>query len=212
MSHEDLALLWSILYGREDIDSILLEAIGRHSLDVSIYRTNQLQLRKATTHHALTLKVIFDLQRTYLQSSSPSAESKASQLQHELLFSSVLHLLDVTTVAYSIDGGPSAHAAQVSLFAQIILSALRALHLQRRALAQHEHRVLTQRFDDLFQNRRLSPADGFTVHIVCRKIIEEISPGAQSKETALPACGAAQLPDFFNKLVRSTWCTFILAS
>jgi hypothetical protein len=58
MSHEDIALVWSVLYGREDVNSILLESIGSHSLDVSVHRGDPERLRKALLQHVMNLKVI----------------------------------------------------------------------------------------------------------------------------------------------------------
>jgi hypothetical protein len=200
MSHEDIALVWSVLYGREDVNSILLESIGSHSLDVSVHRSDPERLRKAILHHVLNLKVIYDLQRSYLQSSPRKLKTQLSLLRREVLLSSILHLLDVTAVALSLTNGSQSPVGG-TIYAQTLVSALRALSLHDGAMPGDEHAMLDRRFDETFKNQPLGDVDGFTINSVCRRIIKGLLLGAEPRELSTPTCGVTALPDFFSDSV-----------
>jgi hypothetical protein len=200
MSHEDIALVWSVLYGREDVNSILLESIGRHSLDVSVHRGDPERLRKAILHHVLNLKVIYDLQRSYLQSSPRKLKTLLSLLRREVLLSSILHLLDVTAIALSLAGG-SPGPVGGTVYAQTLVSGLRALSLHDGAMTENEHEVLDRRFEETFKNRHLGDLDSFTINSLCRKIIKDLLLGTEPRELSTPTCGVTALPDFFSEPV-----------
>ena len=200
MSHEDVALVWSVLYGREDINSILVEAIGSHSLEVSVYRGDPERLRKVIDHHILNLKVIYDLQRTFLQSSPRKSKTLLSLLRREVLFSSIIHLLDVTAVAFSLpNGSPSLVGG--TLYAQTLLSALRALSLQDGVMKGDELDLLDRRFEETFKKRHLDDLNSFTINSVCRKMIKDLFQGREPRDISTPACGVTTLPDFFGEPV-----------
>ena len=200
MSHEDIALVWSVLYGREDINSILLEAVGSHSLDVSAHRGDPERLRKVIGHHVLNLKVVYDLQRTYLQSSPRKSPTLLSLLRREVLLLSILHLLDVTAVAFSLGSG-SPNAIGGTLYAQTLLSALRALSLQDGTLTEDEHELLHRRFEETFKKRHFDDLNSFIINSICRRIVKDLLSGAEPREFSTPACGVTALPDFFGDSV-----------
>src|SRR3954462_13380616 len=122
MSHEDIASIWFLLYGRQDIDHILRELIGRHALDVSRGRSDSSHARQAAVSHVQGLKAIFDLQRTYLQSSVPSVRYMSFLLPYELLFSIVLYLLDAIAAEFSSSTRLHVGDTLNSLMAQTLLS------------------------------------------------------------------------------------------
>lgn len=201
MSHKNVAAVWKDLQRRPDIDHILLELIGRYSLDVALCRTDYHRLRSISYQHAVALKVVFDLQRTYLQSSRPSFESKSALLHHDLLFSAIIHLLDLKAETFRGTSKTPDYYPYCSFLAQVLLSGLRALLLRRRSLSAKEYDTLTNRFDQVWRDERLENADLFVVQSLCRRIIQELFKGAQDSKYALPACGTVDLPDFFHKLV-----------
>jgi hypothetical protein len=205
MSHEDIALVWSVLYGREDVNSILLESIGSHSLDVSVHRGDPERLRKALLQHVLNLKVIYDLQRSYLQSPPRKSKTLLSLLRREVLLSSILHLLDVTAVALSLAGG-SPSPVGGTVYAQTLVSALRALSLHDGAMTENEHEVLDRRFEETFKNRHLGDLDNFTINSVCQRIIKDLLLGTEPRELSTPTCGVTALPDFFSESVSPNVC------
>lgn len=202
MSHKHVATTWNGLQGRSDIDHILLELIGRYSLDISLYRNDFHRVRNISFQHAVALKAVFDLQRTYVQSSNPSFESKSALLHHDILLAAIIHLLDVKAQTSHPATEVPNYYAYCSFLAQVLLSGLRALLLRRRSLSLEEHNALTNRFDQVWTGERLENAEFFVVQSLCRRIIQELHKDAQDSKYALPACGVVELPDFFFKLVR----------
>jgi hypothetical protein len=201
MSHEDIASTWLVLHGRQDIDHILRELIGRHVLDVSLGRSDSSHLHQAIVSHVQALKVIFDLQRTYLQSSVPSVECTSSLLPYELLLSVVLYLLDAIAAEFSSSTGLHVGETLKSLTAQTILSGLRALLLLRDDLPPREHMLLRSRFEEVYKHENTHSSDDLPILPLCRQVIRALGQSGQGSIYSKPACGMASLPDFFHNLV-----------
>jgi hypothetical protein len=201
MSHEDIASIWFVLYGRQDIDHILRELVGRHVLDVSLGRSDSSHQRQATVSHVQALKVIFDLQRTYLQSSAPSAECTSSLLPYELLLSIILYLLDVIASEFSSSTGLPVGETLDSLTAQTLLSGLRALLLLRDHLPVREHMLLRCRFEEVYKHEKTHTSDDLPTLPLCRQVIQALGQSGQGSIYSKAACGTASLPDFFHGLV-----------
>jgi hypothetical protein len=68
MSHQDHTFIWACLQGRKDIDNVVCEVVGRSTLASKSEIDNLLEL-------LCVLKVVFDLQRMYLQPTRPSGSS-----------------------------------------------------------------------------------------------------------------------------------------
>ena len=68
MSHQDHTFIWACLQGRKDIDNVVCEVVGRSTLASRSESDNLLEL-------LCVLKVVFDLQRIYLQPTRPSTSS-----------------------------------------------------------------------------------------------------------------------------------------
>lgn len=202
MSHQHSASVWSVLQLRTDIDQILRELIGRHSLDVSLCGTDGHRFRAVSFRYLVSLKAIFDLQRTYLQSSNPTFESRSALLQHDLLFLAIMHLLGVKADSFSSQRGLPDHGKYCSFLAQVLLSGLRALLLRRQCLSSEEHEMLINRFDEVWKDEQLESVDHFIIKWLCRQIIQELSKDLQDSMYAQPACGIVNFPDFCDKLVR----------
>jgi len=209
MSHQDLAAIWSTLQGRLDIEHTVQELIGHYYLEVSRCRSDQGRLRSSAFQHVVALRVIFDLQRTYLQASKLSFQSKASLLPPEILFSTITHLLEVKVSAFCADDGLEDHAAYLSFIGQTQLSGLRALLLQDRSIPQNEYKKFLQRFEEVWGCETLCDVDHFSIEILCRRIIVELSDESEGKVFSIPACGVAQLQDFYSGLVSSQTLNFI---
>lgn len=203
MSHQHLASVWSVLQLRSDIDHILRELIGRHALDASLCATDAHRLRTVSFQYIVSLKAIFDLQRTYLQSSNPTFESRSAVLQHDLLFLAIMHLLGVKSESFSYRKVLHDHGKYCSFLAQTLLSGLRALLLQRQSLSSEEHKMLIDRFDEVWKDEQLESVDHFIIKWLCRQMIQELANDLEDSTYAQPACGTVNLPDFFEKLVRS---------
>jgi hypothetical protein len=206
MSHQDLAAIWSTLQGRLDIEHIVLELIGHYYLDVLRYRSDRGRLRSSAFQHIVALRAIFDLQRTYLQSSELSFQSKASLLPPEILFSTIVHLLEVKASAFCTDDALADHAEYLSFIGQTLLSGLRALLLQTKSIPRNEFEQFLQRFEEVWACETLCDADHFSIQLFCRRILVELSDESESKVYSIPACGMAHLQDFYGGLVSSqTW-------
>jgi hypothetical protein len=202
MSHEDIAAVWSVLSGRQDIDNILRELIGTHALNVSLARRDSLRLREAFLSHVVALRIIFDLQRTYLQSSIRSTESTSSVLPHELLFSAVLHLLDVIVAGSTSCSDLSNEGAYNRLTIHATLVGLRTLLLQKKSLTAREYDSLNSRFEEIYERGHWH-GTGYTLMLrLCRQAIQALASPTPDGRYAEPACCAASLPDFFTGLVR----------
>ena len=68
MSYQDHTFIWACLQGRKDIDNVVCEVVGRSTLASRSEIDNLLEL-------LCVLKVVFDLQRMYLQPRRPSGSS-----------------------------------------------------------------------------------------------------------------------------------------
>lgn len=195
MSHQDVAAIWSTLQGRLDIDNIVQELIGRYYLKASQHRTDRALLRACAFDHIVALRTIFDLQRTYLQSSELSFESRSSLLHPSILFSTISHLLEVKASAISTLDGFTDHDAYCSFIGQTFLSGLRALLLQKRDTPSTEHEAFVLRFDEVWGCETLRDVDHFVINLLCRRILAELSSPDNETQYSKPACGTVKLRD-----------------
>jgi hypothetical protein len=201
MSHEDISSAWSVLSGRQDIDHIVRELIGNHYLNASFAQRDSSHLREAILSHVLTLKITFDLQRSYLQSSEPSKESTCSTLQPDSISTAVFHLLDVVLATCTSCPGLAIEESFIRLTAQTTLSSLRVLLLLNKSFAAWEHDLLQSRFEEVYQRGHWHDSSQALILSICRHIIQALASPTQYRKYTVPACGAASLPDFFTGLV-----------
>ena len=92
MSHPYLAPLWKELEGRRDVATILREAIGQYAIETSSNDENGLAVDRLVN----LIFIAFQLQRTYLQSRTPSRKSLQYVIEPREVFeilSFLLHLL-----------------------------------------------------------------------------------------------------------------------
>ncbi|KAH8687916.1 hypothetical protein BGZ60DRAFT_19211 [Tricladium varicosporioides] len=200
MSHQDVAAIWSTLQGRSDIDNILQECIGYYSLKASRFSWNRKQLRANAFTYFVSIRVIFDLQRTYLQSPELSQESKASLVQADLLVSTIFHLLEVQFLTFLAADALQDHEAYLSFAAKTLLSGLRTAHLRGIQLSAEQHEILIARFDEVWNREMLRETDHFIVNFLCRRTISELGRSTASSIYSKPACGVISLPDFYHGL------------
>ena len=201
MSHEDIAAVWTVLSGRLDIDNVLRELIGTHFLNVSLARRDNSKLREAYIFHVVALRVIFDLQRTYLQSTLRSTESTSSALPPELLFSAVLHLLDVIVAGTISCSDLSNEGPYNRLTAHTTLAGLRTLLLQKKSLSAREYDLLNSRFEEIYERGHWHGTAHTLMLRLCRQAIQKLASSSLDGRYTEPACCTASLPDFFSGLV-----------
>lgn len=207
MSHQDVAAIWSTLQGRSDIDNILQECIGHYSLKASRFCGNRKQLRANAFTHFVSIRTIFDLQRTYLQSLDLSQDSKASLIQADLLVSTIFHLLEVQSLTFVAEDALQDHEAYLSFAGKTLLSGLRAVHLRGIQLSVEQHEMLTSRFGQVWNRESLRERDHFIINFLCRRAISEIGTSTASSIYSKPACGVVSLPDFYHGLVSRPFIT-----
>lgn len=200
MSHEDIASVWSTLSGRQDISNVLRELIGTHYLNVSLARRDSSRLREALLSHIVTLRVILDLQRTYLQSSVRSADCTSSVLPPELLFAAVLHLLDVIMAGTISCPDLSNEGPYNRLTIHTTLAGLRTLLLRRKSASARELDLLSNRFEEICERGHWHGTEYTLMLRLCRQVIQMLIEPAPEGRYTEPACYEASLPDFFSGL------------
>lgn len=138
MSHCLLASIWTLLKDRTDVASIVNEAIGQHISCPTRLRPMGL----ATWTLTLLFKVVFDIQRLYLQAQTPSSTSKTYLLSPSQV---IVYLQFV--LSCSPRSGPSKHQPLFRRFVLItMLSGVRLLSLHRvRLLVIREDASLEER-------------------------------------------------------------------
>lgn len=207
MSHPHFAEVWIQLEKRTDIDNILCELIGQHTLESSILGDDSDELLNSTLRLAVYLKAIFDLQRTY---SLPSGSSWHSPhlLRPKQLFLAIVYLIRLKSRVFRQSNAPTTHyAEQRSFVAQALVSGLRTLWLRKYPLSPDEIIQLRDAFQEAWGGHEVAGFDGFLIWTLCPKILEELS--CPSSDLSSPACGEVALRDYDTGLVSTLRLRFI---
>lgn len=195
-----IASAWSHLCSRGDIDSILRELLGLHALKLSQYEGED-KIQPAM-HLVSWVKLILDLQRTYLQWRDRTEALGTYLVDPELLLSTILHLTHLKSSIFPRDR-PIFPGYMIYRFfiAQTILSGVRAVLLQSSALGvEHESRIRTieKAIRDAWEEEKLTSAEKF-IYKVCVSTLRTVPLG----DLELPACGRGDfnLPKYTTGLV-----------
>jgi hypothetical protein len=198
MSHRSFTAIWIQLEARTDIDNILRELIGQNSLESSVL-VNSDELLNSSLRLIVFVKVIFDLQRTYSQCSTPSSES-SHLLQPRQLLLAIIYLLRLkSTVFRRSEDTSTQYATQRSFLAQALVSGLRALWLRKCSFPEDDIFQLQDTFDEAWKGDELDHLDEFLIGIL-RRMISKGLPHPRS-ELSHPACGQVQLRNYSTGLV-----------
>ena len=198
MSHHTFAALWIQLKARTDIDNILRETIGQHSLESSSFVDSD-ELLRSSLRLIVLFKVIFDLQRTYSQCSTPPVDS-SHLVQPRQLFLAILYLLRLKTKVFCRSEDTSMqYATQRCFLAQVLVSGLRALWLRRYSFSKNNIMRLEGAFDENWKGDELSGLEKYLYRILRRMISEGLSD--PSSDLSRPACGQVQLRNYSFGLV-----------
>ena len=195
-----VALAWSHLRSRGDIDSILRELLGLHALKLSQYEGED-KIQPAM-HLVSWVKLILDLQRTYLQSRDQTGALKTYLVNPELLLSTILYLTHLKSSIFPRDRPILSEYIIYRFFiAQTILSGVRAVLLQSLALGvEYESQIQTikKAICDAWEEEKLTSAEKF-IYEVCMSTLRIMPRG----NLALPACGHCDfdLPKYTTGLV-----------
>ena len=197
---DNVASAWSHLRSRGDIDSILRELLGLHALKLSQYEGED-KIQPAM-HLVSWVKLILDLQRTYLQSRDQTGALKTYLVNPELLLSTILYLTYLKSSIFPRDRPILLQYIIYRFFiAQTILSGVRAILLQSSALGvEYENQIqpIKKAIYDAWEEEKLTSAEKF-IYGVCVSSLRIIP----SANLSLPACGHSDfnLPKYTTGLV-----------
>jgi hypothetical protein len=212
MAHPALVQIWKLLELRSDTTNILREILGDHII-CSTGEKKKHKLYTLAFRLVIRLKVLFDMQRTYLQSSSPTLESRSSRIPPNLLLAAIHQVIRILFEIYNPDTETSAdHLPPASLIAATALSGLRALMLRKDmginvALAHEVRKLIIKLRKTAWETSEIeqSPPEAFFLK-KCLNAINIIAPDGQSESALDPqsqqaGCGKFELEDCARTLV-----------
>lgn len=126
MAPEVLPKVWAELQARIDICSVVREVLGHFAIEF----VGEAPSASESFSFIVWMKVIYDLQRTYLQSSNPSSETLSYLLPPRILFKTIHRILEIRPRLRHAEN-QNYPAQQPRYFAaQTLLSGVRALQLR----------------------------------------------------------------------------------
>jgi hypothetical protein len=202
MSHQSFVAVWTQLETRTDVGNILCELIGQNSLESSVLDTGSDEFLNASLHLIVFFKVIFDLQRTYLQYLELSPESP-HLLQPRQLFLAIIYLLRTKSRVFRRSEDTSEqYVTKRSFIAQALVSGLRALWLRKHSLSQDEITQLQSTFEEAWGGDKLNSLDSFLINKLCSGILDNLlQPSDPPSKLSYPACREVSLRDYCTGLV-----------
>jgi hypothetical protein len=212
MAHPAFVQIWKLLELRSDTTNILREILGDHSICSTGEKKKQ-KLHTLAFHLVIRLKVLFDMQRTYLQSSNPTHESRSSRIPPSLLLAAVHQVIRILFEIYNPDTQTNTdHLPHASLIAATALSGLRALMLQKDmginvALAHEVRKLIVKLRKMAWETSEIEQSEVEALFLrKCLIAIDIIAPDEQSgvavvPQTRQPACGKFELEDCARTLV-----------
>lgn len=229
MTARIVAEAWRELVERKDIDIVIYELIGRYEVSIiPPHKTSYSEERLKRAMQAVSqLKLILDLQRTYLQSLDGREELDSFRINTNLLISILLYLNQLKTliqtraINIATNGRrngdlPDRMFDKISaedrtyrfLIAQTILSGVRALLLQTKPSMHPELKQLSQALLDTWSDvRSTEEIEDFIIHRLCvgslDQVLSEIEDGIVSPLLCSPCCGHhdIKLPRYSTGLV-----------
>lgn len=177
-------LVFERLHGRHDIADVLRDIIAKHALDSSLL---QLQENSASNTESsicviVWIKVIFDLQRTYLQACAGVNECPPYLLPclipSELVFSTITYLIQVKLRLFPNQTNiiTREFAKQRYFIAQTLLSGLRLLLLRNEGFHPQKKSLLQSTISAAWQQGRFCEAEQFVVSEVFSEVLDLIRP------------------------------------
>jgi hypothetical protein len=200
MSHAHLAEVWIQLEKRTDIDNVLCELVGQHSLESSVMDDGSDELLDSALRLAVYVKAIFDLQRTYSFPQASLQQHPLHFLRPRQLFLAIVYLIRLKIRVFRQPNAPTTYyVEQRSFMAQVIVSGLRALWLRKYQLSPDEVLQLRGAYHEAWGGDDVAGFDGFLIQTLCPKMFDELS--CPSSSLSNPACGEVELRDYDTGLV-----------
>ncbi|KAF2466165.1 uncharacterized protein BDR25DRAFT_79968 [Lindgomyces ingoldianus] len=198
MDRHPLAKVWSLLQGQTDIDCILREILGQFT---HLFHTSPTLTSDSTLNQASQLvswiKAIFDLQRTYLQSSNALSDLHSIIIDPYLVSATVFSVISLSSELYILPtNGPNVRAVGTQA-ACTILSGIRLLLLQQplHLGVVDEIRIILSELRKVWKDPE-SPTLEATIITYCEWSISNDEEG----RIYIPACGDVELPKFTTGL------------
>ncbi|KAH7372117.1 hypothetical protein BKA64DRAFT_263277 [Cadophora sp. MPI-SDFR-AT-0126] len=197
MSSDLLASIWSLLQARIDILSIVHEILGQFTLG------SQSVVSSQTAFSLLVwLKLIYDIQRSYSQSSNPSQDTLSFLLPPKILLDTISLVLQIRPGRLRTPSALSDKSlAQRCFAARVLLSGLRALQLRQKigndsSLSELKDTVTL--IDTWWHEAEGVPTERFILRR-CLEAWSQVQRGPQVGSTwNLPAENTCQLRDYEN--------------
>ncbi|KAF2826414.1 hypothetical protein CC86DRAFT_467125 [Ophiobolus disseminans] len=156
--HKHLAAAWEHLQGHHDVSAILREIIGHHALQ-GVFQDDDSDLSNDSFEALIWIKILYDLQRCYLGGTSTGASHISSEatkwlLPPDLLFSSIIYLINVKVRVFSSETTlmTKEFTRPRLILAQTVLSGLRLLLLQQDQISAHQRRSLRIALNEAWRN------------------------------------------------------------
>jgi len=181
LRHRNLSEVWQHLEGRHDVANIVKEIIGQHSID-SALEEDVSRNTEESVRTIIWLKAIFDLQRCYLSGIATGVAEcppyvASSLLPAELLFSTILYLINIKTNLFSSQTTLMTRefTRPRHILAQTILSGLRLLLLRKETVAANDKRRLRNAINAAWRDDRLHGVERFIVSDVFAEILNSLN-------------------------------------
>jgi hypothetical protein len=206
MARPAFVKVWMLLESRFDTTSILKEILGDHSIH-SMGQRKDHRLHALAFRLVVRLKVLFDMQRTYLQSCNPSDESRASLIEPSVLLATIHEVIQIGFEVHNSEIQTSTdHLPQPSLIAATALSGLRALMLHSDTSV--DAALVQEVSNDIRKWKRKARKYELETFILskCLLALDSIAPDVQLAggcgiQIRQPACGIFELEDCARGLV-----------
>jgi hypothetical protein len=213
MSHQLVAAVWEQL-GRHDVANIVREIVGQHAIDLALQWQDGLSNNTEQLIHAVCwIKVIFDLQRTYLQGCAGVANCDPYVVRYlippDLIFSTMMYLIQVKSKLFpSTAATIPAYSKHRYFIAKTLLSGIRVLLLRNESLPVENKYNLERAIRAAWKGQSdLSPPERQLLAEVLQEAIDRIptanqADGPQSdRQLWLNFLDRAAIPSFMTGLV-----------
>jgi hypothetical protein len=174
--HSNLATVWEHLLGRTDLPEVLREIIGQHALQFTFIEHKAHPYHK-TYETIIWIRIIFDLQRCYLNGHTTGAAEipshmSAHLLPPDLLLSSVLYLISAKSRLTSSEDAPLTY--EPIILAQAIMSGLRLLLWQKQCISPREKWLLQTAIAEAWKDDHMREVESCIVQQVFPALLEVI--------------------------------------
>lgn len=179
--HRLLATVWDQFQGRQNVANLVREILGQHAVDASLHQHDSWNIE----HSVRTIgwiKLVFDSQRCHLSGIATGVADcppyvLSCLLPPELLFSTILYLIDIKTKHFSSQTTLMTRefTRPRHVLAQAVLSGLRLLLLRKDVLTSDDTRRLQNAINSAWRDDRLHGVERFVVTELFAEILNSLN-------------------------------------